>query len=157
MFLRILFFLGIYRPCVISWNNTQCSYDLNIIMWRLNWKYIIMWSLGRHIMNVLWPLNLDRVPSEQRVQWIKAATGSVLLKKVLLKILQISQETPVLESLFNKVAGLQSVSCAFCKIFMNTFFNRTPPVAASHMIWSKSKVQNHSNPLKAKSQITLLI
>ena len=57
-------FFGLYRPCIISWNNTQWSHDLNIIMWRLNWKYVIMWSLGRHIMNVLWALNLDRVPSE---------------------------------------------------------------------------------------------
>ena len=65
----------------------------------------------------------------------------MLLKKVFLKILQISQETPVFESLFNKVAGLQVVSCAFCEIFKYTFFYRTPPVAASHMIllWIKSE------------------
>ena len=56
-------------------------------------------------------------------------------------MLQISQETPVFESLFNKVAGLQVVSYAFCEIFMYTFFYRTPPVAASHMIllWIKSE------------------
>ena len=34
----------------------------------------------------------------------------------------------MLESLFNKVAGLKA---KFCEIFKNTFFYRTPPVAAS--------------------------
>ena len=49
--------------------------------------------------------------------------------------------TPVLESLFNKVAGLKAsnfikkrylhvFSCEYCKILKNTFFNRTPPVDA---------------------------
>ena len=47
----------------------------------------------------------------------------------------------MLESLFNKVAGIKvtllkrdsntSVSCEFSQIFENTFFYRTPPVAAS--------------------------
>ena len=36
----------------------------------------------------------------------QAASGGVLLKKLLLKIYKYSKETPVLESLFNKVAGL---------------------------------------------------
>ena len=35
----------------------------------------------------------------------EAATGGVLSKKVFLKTSQYSQETPALESLFNKVAG----------------------------------------------------
>ena len=37
----------------------------------------------------------------------EVATGGVL-NKVFLKVLQISQETAVLESLFNKVGGLAS-------------------------------------------------
>ena len=37
---------------------------------------------------------------------LEETTGGVLLKKVFLKIWQISQETPVLESFFNKVLGL---------------------------------------------------
>ena len=52
-----------------------------------------------------------------------------------------SKTTPVLESLFNKVAGLKAsnfikkrylhvFSCEYCKIFKNTFINRTPPVDA---------------------------
>ena len=48
-------------------------------------------------------------------------------------------ETPVLESLFNKVFNkvyyrdtpTQAFPCEFCEIFKNTFFYRTPPVAAS--------------------------
>ena len=39
-------------------------------------------------------------------------------------------KTTVLESLFNKVAGLK-LSCKYCKIFKNSFFHKTPPVAAS--------------------------
>ena len=36
----------------------------------------------------------------------EATTGAVLKKTDFLKILQMSQETPMLESLFNKVVGL---------------------------------------------------
>ena len=36
----------------------------------------------------------------------------------------------MLESLFNKVAGLQ-LSCKYCKIFRNSFFHKTPPASAS--------------------------
>ena len=36
----------------------------------------------------------------------------------------------MLESLFNKVAGLER-SCEIYKIFKNSFFQKTPPVAAS--------------------------
>ena len=59
-----------------------------------------------------------------------------------LKTSQNSQETPAPESLFNKVVGnasnfikketlAQVLSCEFREIFKNTFFYRTPPVAAS--------------------------
>ena len=40
------------------------------------------------------------------------------------------KKTPVLESVFNKVAGLQ-LSCEYCEIFKSSFFHKTPPVAAS--------------------------
>ena len=36
----------------------------------------------------------------------------------------------LLESLFKNVAGLQ-LSCEYCKNFKNSFFHKTPPVAAS--------------------------
>ena len=57
-------------------------------------------------------------------------------KKVLLKISQVSQESSVLEFLFNKVAGLQACnfikkklqhrfSCKICEIFKTTYFEET--------------------------------
>ena len=36
----------------------------------------------------------------------------------------------MLASLLNKAAGLQR-SCEYCEIFKNSFFHKTPPVAAS--------------------------
>ena len=55
-----------------------------------------------------------------------------------LKFCKFQRKTPVLEYLFNKVATLlkRDSSAGFfsyevCKIFKNTFFHRTPPVAAS--------------------------
>ena len=41
------------------------------------------------------------------VQYVQKQPPGCSLKKVFLKILQISRKTPVLESLFNKVAGLR--------------------------------------------------
>ena len=46
----------------------------------------------------------------------EAATRGVLQNKVFLKISQILQKTPMLESLFNKIAGLQ------VKMFKDTYF-----------------------------------
>ena len=55
------------------------------------------------------------------------------------------RKVPVLESLFNKVAGLkrsatllkrdstQVFPCEICEIFKNTLFYRTPPVAVSEI------------------------
>ena len=59
----------------------------------------------------------------------EAATGGVLLKKAILKNLQYSQETPVLELLFDKVAGLRpetllkrnSNTVAFLWILLNFY------------------------------------
>ena len=36
----------------------------------------------------------------------------------------------MLETVFNEAAGLQ-LSCEYCEIFKNSFFHKTPPVAAS--------------------------
>ena len=52
--------------------------------------------------------------------------------------------TLALESLFNKVAGLWVFSCEYYEIFENSFFYRTPPVAASadflfYIIFSKRR------------------
>ena len=54
------------------------------------------------------------------------------VKKVLLEISQNSQENTCARAFLNKVAGLSQVlSCEFCEISKNTFFHRTPQVAAS--------------------------
>ena len=67
-----------------------------------------------------------------------AATGGVLRKKVFLKISQNSQGSTCARVFFlikleasDLVALVQVFSCKFCEIFKNTFFLRTPPVAAS--------------------------
>ena len=56
-------------------------------------------------------------------------------KDVPKNFLKIYRETPVLESLFNKVAGSRLwhkyFPVNFEKFFKNTFFYRTHPVAAS--------------------------
>ena len=60
----------------------------------------------------------------------EAATRDVLQKKVLLKILQYSQKTPVLESLcrpsslqlYQKETSTLMFSCEYCENFENTYF-----------------------------------
>ena len=42
------------------------------------------------------------------------------------------RKTPMLDSVFNKVAGLE-LSCQFWKIFKNSFFHKKPPVVASQI------------------------
>ena len=46
------------------------------------------------------------------------------------KFCTIQGKTPVLESLFNKFAGLE-LSCEYCNRFRNSFFHKTPTVVAS--------------------------
>ena len=59
----------------------------------------------------------------------KVETGGVLSKKLLSKILQISQENLLLEFLFNKIADIKhsiiGVSYEICAIFKNILFYRT--------------------------------
>ena len=45
----------------------------------------------------------------------------------------MQRKTPVLESVFNKVTG-QQLSCEYCEMFKNTFFLKTPLVAASEKL-----------------------
>ena len=40
-------------------------------------------------------------------------------------------KTPVLESLFNKVAGLKAFFCEYCEIFKNNYSEDHLPTAAS--------------------------
>ena len=69
----------------------------------------------------------------------------VFCRKGVLKIFcKIHGKTPVLESLFffepqacnfiKKETLVQMFSCEFCEIFKNTFFHRTPLVAASMLL-----------------------
>ena len=68
-------------------------------------------------------------------------SGGVLWKRCSFKFRKIDRKTPAPESLFNKNAGAacnfikketlaQVFSCEFCEISKNTFFYRTPLVAA---------------------------
>ena len=80
--------------------------------------------------------NLPSKPTEAVVQ-------KCSVKTVLLKTLQNSQGNTYASLFFNKVAGLghatllkketlaQVFFSEFCKIFKNTFFNRTPLVVVS--------------------------
>ena len=61
----------------------------------------------------------------------ETVTGGLLQKNVFLKVCKFHRKTSVLESLFNKVVGLQLYyknaptqvfSCEICKIFKNTYF-----------------------------------
>ena len=70
----------------------------------------------------------------------EAAVNRCSSKYVFLNILQVSQENTFVGMSVNKVAGLQLYqketstqlfSCEICKIFKNTFFYRTPPMAVS--------------------------
>ena len=64
------------------------------------------------------------------------------MKKLFFKISQYSQEKPLLESIFKKVAGLQTCnftkkrlqhkfSCEYCEIIENTYFEKRLRIAAS--------------------------
>ena len=65
----------------------------------------------------------------------EAAVCRCSSKKMLLKFRNIHRKTHVLESIFNKETLLekdsQVFSCEYYEVFKNTFFYRTPPVAAS--------------------------
>ena len=69
------------------------------------------------------------IKSSYVIQDTEAVVQRCSVKTVILKILQNSQEnTCVRVSLLIK---LHVFSYEFCEIFKNTFFYRTPPVAAS--------------------------
>ena len=71
----------------------------------------------------------------------EAAVGRCSSKKVFLKISQYSQKnTCVGVSFYCKETPAQVFSCEYCKIFKNSFFYRTPPVAASVVCISNVKM-----------------
>ena len=55
----------------------------------------------------------------------------VLQNRCSYKFCNIHRRTPVLQSLFNVVAGLKVFSCEYCEIFKNTVSYRTRPITAS--------------------------
>ena len=77
---------------------------------------------------------------------IGAVVQRCLAKKVFLEISQNSQENTCAraylliklqasaQQLIKKEALVQIISCEFCKICKDTFFNRTPPVDACDFI-----------------------
>ena len=77
------------------------------------------------------------------LEYSEAVAWGCSIRKVFLKIWQISQEkacVPVFfliklqalgTTLLKKENQVQVFSCEFCEIFKNTFFYRIPPVAAS--------------------------
>ena len=59
-----------------------------------------------------------------------AHRADVILNRCPEKFRSSQRKTTALESVFNKVAGLQ-LSCKYCEFFKSRFFHKIPPVAAS--------------------------
>ena len=110
----------------------------------------------------------DRSQFEPKVQVIKEgsqseradfrSTGLQKFFKINVRNnLKFHRKTPVLEFLFNKVAGPQYCSSENCKIFKNTFFYRTAPVAASKvkLVLSKESETKTRVTVSYKYQIQL--
>ena len=60
----------------------------------------------------------------------EAATGGVLLKKVFLKISQISQENTCVDD-YSKETPIQEIPCEICKFFKNKYFEKHLRTTAS--------------------------
>ena len=108
----------------------------------LDWTFYVLWInllLMKHKL-----INFDWIVSNLIVcnllinylNLIKESIKKQLLSKkmffeidVLKNFCNIQRKTPVLECASNKVAGLQ-LCCEHCEIFKNSFFPKTPPVAA---------------------------
>ena len=109
----------------------------------LSCEYCEIFKKKPNLKNIWERLLLDC--QEAVVQWCSA-------KKVFLEISQNSQEnTCARVSFFNKVAGVpatllkketlaQVFPCEFCKISKNTFFYRTPLVAAFNCAKAKDQI-----------------
>ena len=63
-------------------------------------------------------------------------------KKVLLKISQVSQESFVLEFLFNNETPTQVFSCKICEIFKTTYFEEA---STKDCFWSKGHNRMNQN------------
>ena len=100
---------------------------------KLLWHRCFPVSLSK----VLWkPLFIEHLWASESKMFCEISTGSVLWKKLLLKLSQYSQEKLLLQSLASRPATLlkktpaQVFSCEYCKIFKNIYLEERLPTAA---------------------------
>ena len=95
----------------------------NLIFHKLliNYLNLIEESIKKQLLTAVLQL-FEKIKSSRQQMFFKIRCSQ--------KFCNIHRKTPVLEFLFNKIAGLQ-LSCEYCKVFKNSFFHKTPSVAAS--------------------------
>ena len=95
----------------------------NLIFHKLliNYLNLIEESIKKQLLTAVLQL-FEKIKSSRQQMFFKIRCSQ--------KFCNIHRKTPVLEFLFNKIAGLQ-LSCEYCKVFKNSFFHKMPSVAAS--------------------------
>ena len=95
----------------------------NLIFHKLliNYLNLIEESIKKQLLTAVLQL-FEKIKSSRQQMFFKIRCSQ--------KFCNIHRKTPVLEFLFNKIAGLQ-LSCEYCNVFNNSFFHKTPSVAAS--------------------------
>ena len=98
----------------------------NLIFHKLliNYLNLIEESIKKQLLTAVLQL-FEKIKSSRQQMFFKIRCSQ--------KFCNIHRKTPVLEFLFNKIAGLQ-LSCEYCKVFKNSFFHKTPSVAASEKL-----------------------
>ena len=81
--------------------------------------------------------------SWETYEFFRTATGGVLLKKLVLKILQYSQESCRAATLLKKTP-IQMFSSEYCEIFKNTYFEEHLLTAVSDFL---KQLQNNDKQL----------
>ena len=94
---------------------------LNLIEELINYLNLIEESIKKQLLTAVLQL-FEKIKSSRQQMFFKIRCSQ--------KFCNIHRKTPVLEFLFNKIAGLQ-LSCEYCNVFNNSFFHKTPSVAAS--------------------------
>ena len=116
----------------------------------MNWKrhncllYYMFWSYWFPPISIILTSFIAKLKNSTQM-W------DVFQKSCSQKFRNIYRKTPVLESLFNKLTSTRVLSCEYYIISENTFFHRTPPVAAFPPYVSK----NLWRPLRAHRQMPL--
>ena len=95
----------------------------NLIFHKLliNYLNLIEESIKKQLLTAVLQL-FEKIKSSRQQMFFKIRCSQ--------KFCNIHRKTPVLEFLFNKIAGLQ-LSCEYCNVFNNSFFHKTPSVATS--------------------------